>query len=137
MPARQRTSRPAPAGHASTQRRQPAHPPSVTGSAAASSASVNTVVRRTHGPSRGETKIAVLPIQPSPACVAAVLWAKTPAAVMSLSALVADRGLEGLGRRAVLAEERRQALRGDPQGGVDPLVLGEVGRGGTVLHRRR
>ena len=87
-PARRAGGEPAPddarrrAGHRAA---PAARRPSVTGSPTGRSASVNTVARRTHGPRRGETKIAVLPIQPSPACVAAVLWAKTPAFVQSKS----------------------------------------------------
>ena len=79
MPAFQVTSRPAPVGQASRQLWQLPQRPSVTGTPAARSRSVNTVARRTLGPASGETNNPVLPIQPSPARVAAVLWANTPA----------------------------------------------------------
>ena len=131
MPARQATSRPAPAGQASRQRGSSPQRPSVTGMPTSSCRSVNTVARRTLGPASGDTNSPVLPIQPRPARVAAVLWAKTPAASQSpdsgRSAVDGGRGADRLvaALRAGPRPARRRRRRAGRSGA------------GTRLGRRR
>ena len=88
--------------------------PSVTGTPTVRSRSVNTVARRTLGPASGDTNSAVLPIQPRPARVAAVLWAKTPAASQSpdSGAELVDRGGGGDRLAAAFAQSRDQRVDG-------------------------
>ena len=83
MPAVHSTSRPAFIGQASTQRRQAAQRLSVMGTPAGSGRSVKTVVSRTAAPNRADTYTAVLPIQPRPAWVAAILCENTPGSPQS------------------------------------------------------
>ena len=127
MPGRHCTSRPQPAGQASTQSRQAPQRLSTTGSPAGSSRSVKTVARRTAGPNSGEMNSAVLPIHPRPACVAAVLCGN------GLSPLVLLHGrLHALRGVAVDLEHVDQRVRGVVERDVHAQVLLLVVLRGTV-----
>jgi hypothetical protein len=105
------------------------------GSAAGSAASVNTVVRRSQGPQTRGDEDGRLTDPAEPRLRRRRLVGEDASGRHVDGILVADRGPEWLGGRAVRAQQRGQLLGRLPEHAVDALVLGDVSGGRSGLDR--